>query len=77
MSDADFTRYGVTADDLKRVMNGHAKVKTSLVAIGEGANSAWLLDALPGRAHLVRRTEDIATVLRTILGSMLGGGGGL
>lgn len=53
--------------DLKRVMGGNPKVKCSLIAIGEGAEAAWLPKALPGRAFAVRDTTDIATTLRTIL----------
>lgn len=45
----------------------------SLIAIGEGAEAEWLPSALPGKAHRVKNTSDIATTLRTILSSMLGG----
>ncbi|KAM0790964.1 hypothetical protein ACM66B_004269 [Microbotryomycetes sp. NB124-2] len=73
ITDANFSRYGITAADLKRVMNANAKVKTALVAIGEGAEVTWLPKVLPGQAHRVANTGDIATTLRTILSSMLGG----
>ena len=52
-------------------MNSNPKVKTALIAIGEGAEAAWLPTVLPGRAYRVKETTDIATTLRAILGSML------
>lgn len=74
VTDANFERYGITGDDLKRVMDGNSKVKVSLIAIGEGAEATWLPKALPGRAYRVKETTDIATTLRAILGQMLTGG---
>ncbi|KAK4055403.1 hypothetical protein OIO90_003241 [Microbotryomycetes sp. JL221] len=73
ITDANFGRYGITATDLKRVLNSNPKVKTSLIAIGEGAEVEWLPKVLPGQAHRVKNTGDIATTLRTVLSSMLGG----
>jgi hypothetical protein len=67
ITDANFQRYGITESDLKRVMGGNPKVKCSLIAIGEGAEAAWLPKALPGRAFAVKETTDIATTLRAIL----------
>lgn len=52
-------------------MNSNPKVKTALIAIGEGAEAAWLPTVMPGRAFRVKETADIATTLRAILGSML------
>lgn len=46
---------------------------SSLIAIGEGAEAEWLPTALPGQAHRVKQTSDLATTLRTILSSALGG----
>ncbi|KAM0756043.1 hypothetical protein T439DRAFT_283415 [Meredithblackwellia eburnea MCA 4105] len=74
ITDANFSRYGITAEDLKLSMDSNPKVKCSLIAIGEGAEAAWLPKALPGRAYRVMNTTDIATHLRAILGQMLGGG---
>lgn len=73
ITDANFGRYGIEDEHLKRAMNSNPKVKSALIAIGEGAEAVWLPRALPGRAHRVQDTSDIATVLRTILGSMLTG----
>lgn len=74
LSDANFERYGITADHLKRAMEANPKVKTALVAFGEGAEATWLPTALPGKAHRVADTAGIPTALRAILSSMLGGG---
>ncbi|SCZ96734.1 BZ3500_MvSof-1268-A1-R1_Chr4-1g06667 [Microbotryum saponariae] len=73
ITDANLHRYGITPEDLKRAMTSNSKVKVSLVAIGEGAESEWLPKVLPGRCHAVKETADIATTLRSILGSMLTG----
>lgn len=73
VTDANVERYGITAEDLKRAMTSNSKVKTSLIAIGEGAEASWLPSALPGRAYRVKETADIATTLRTILRNMLDG----
>ena len=41
ISDANFGRYGITAQDLKRVMSRNPKVHTALICIGEGAEATW------------------------------------
>ena len=41
ISDANFGRYHITAQDLKRVMDRNDKVQTALICIGEGAEAAW------------------------------------
>ena len=41
LTDANFARYNITAEDLQRVMNRNPKVHTALVCIGEGAEAAW------------------------------------
>ena len=41
ITDANFGRYNITAEDLKRVMTKQPKVKTALICIGEGAEAAW------------------------------------
>jgi len=41
ISDANFSRYNITAEDLKMAMNRHPKVKTALICIGEGAEALW------------------------------------
>ncbi|KAK4700971.1 von Willebrand factor A domain-containing protein 8, partial [Phenoliferia sp. Uapishka_3] len=71
LTDANFARYGITADDLRTAMSSNPKVKVSLIAIGEGAEAAWLPKALPGQAYRVMNTTDIATNIRAILGAML------
>jgi von Willebrand factor A domain-containing protein 8 len=41
ISDANFGRYGITAQDLQRAMDREQKVKTALICIGEGAEATW------------------------------------
>jgi hypothetical protein len=42
ITDANFGRYSITAEDLKRCMNRDPKVHTALICIGEGAEVPWL-----------------------------------
>ncbi|VDB87134.1 unnamed protein product [Peniophora sp. CBMAI 1063] len=71
ITDANFSRYGITAEDLRRAMNRHPKVKIALICIGEGAEAAWVPKQFPGRAFRVAHTADIPKVLRGILTSMI------
>lgn len=71
ITDANFGRYGITAEDLKRVMYRQPKVKTALICIGEGAEAAWVPKYLPGRGFRVGNTADIPAVLRSILSTMV------
>ena len=41
VTDANFARYNITAEDLQRVMNRNPKVHTALICIGEGAEVSW------------------------------------
>ncbi|PIL28944.1 hypothetical protein GSI_08991 [Ganoderma sinense ZZ0214-1] len=41
ITDANFARYNITAEDLRRVMDRNPKVHTALICIGEGAEVAW------------------------------------
>lgn len=43
ISDANFGRYQITADDLKRAMDRNPKVHTALICIGDGAEATWLV----------------------------------
>lgn len=63
ITDANFERYGIKAEDLKRSMDGTAKVKCAMIAIGEGAEAEWLPKALPGRAYRVKVRSDAALLL--------------
>lgn len=54
ITDANFERYGIKAEDLKRAMEGNAKVKCAMIAIGEGAEAEWLPKVLPGKAYRVK-----------------------
>ncbi|ETW77425.1 hypothetical protein HETIRDRAFT_156533 [Heterobasidion irregulare TC 32-1] len=71
ISDANFSRYGITVEDLKRAMNRHPKVHTALICIGEGAEASWIPKNFPGRGFRVANTSDIPKVLRSILSSMI------
>ncbi|KAL0946287.1 hypothetical protein HGRIS_012537 [Hohenbuehelia grisea] len=71
ITDANFGRYGITADHLKRAMNLQPKVNSALICIGEGAEASWVTKALPGKAFRVADTGDIPTVLRSILSTMV------
>jgi hypothetical protein len=41
ITDANFGRYHITPEDLKRVMNKDPKVHTALICIGDGAEATW------------------------------------
>ncbi|KAH9929971.1 AAA domain-containing protein [Amylocystis lapponica] len=71
VTDANFSRYGITPEELQRVMTRHPKVHTALICIGEGAEALWLPKTLPGRSFRVSNTADIPAVLRSILSSMV------
>ncbi|KAI0327509.1 hypothetical protein GY45DRAFT_1355662 [Cubamyces sp. BRFM 1775] len=71
ITDANFARYGITAEDLQRVMNRNPKVHTALICIGEGAEVSWIPKNLPGRGYRVANTADIPAVLRSILSTMV------
>ncbi|TFK81956.1 hypothetical protein K466DRAFT_501194 [Polyporus arcularius HHB13444] len=71
LTDANFGRYNITAEDLQRVMNRNPKVHTALICIGEGAEASWIPKNLPGRGYRVSNTADIPAVLRSILSTMV------
>ena len=41
ITDANFGRYNISSDSLKRAMSLQPKVKTALICIGEGAEATW------------------------------------
>ncbi|TDL27843.1 hypothetical protein BD410DRAFT_781753 [Rickenella mellea] len=71
ITDANFARYDITAQDLKRPMDRHPKVHTALICIGEGAEAAWIPKNFQGRGFRVANTHDIPNVLRSILANMV------
>ncbi|KAH7915875.1 AAA domain-containing protein [Hygrophoropsis aurantiaca] len=71
ITDANFGRYQITPDEVKRVMLQNPKVHTALICIGEGAEVPWITKELPGRAFRVFNTTDIPIVLRSILSTMI------
>ncbi|KAI0074593.1 hypothetical protein K474DRAFT_1709721 [Panus rudis PR-1116 ss-1] len=71
ITDANFGRYNIAAEDLKRVMVKQPKVNTALICIGEGAEATWIPKYLPGKGFRVANTADIPTVLRSILSTMV------
>lgn len=52
ISDANFGRYQITADDLKRAMDRNPKVHTALICIGDGAEATWLVRFCIGSTYL-------------------------
>ncbi|EIW79654.1 hypothetical protein CONPUDRAFT_137936 [Coniophora puteana RWD-64-598 SS2] len=72
ISDANFGRYQITPEEIKKVMlRGDPKVHTALICIGDGAEVPWITKELPGRGFRVKNTADIPVVLRSILTSMV------
>ncbi|EKM57120.1 uncharacterized protein PHACADRAFT_92032 [Phanerochaete carnosa HHB-10118-sp] len=73
ITDANFGRYNITAEDLKRAMYRQPMVKTALICIGEGAEATWYVipKHLQGRGFRVGNTADIPAVLRSILSTMV------
>jgi len=71
ITDANFGRYFITPEDLKRVMNKDKKVHTALICIGDGAEQGWVTKALPGRGFRVSKASDIPNVMRSILSTMV------
>ncbi|KLO18907.1 hypothetical protein SCHPADRAFT_935748 [Schizopora paradoxa] len=71
ISDANFGRYQITAEDLKRVLHRNAKVRTALICIGEGAEAEWIPRHFQGKGFRVGDSHDIPKVLRSILSSFV------
>ena len=71
LSDANFERYGITKDDIRRSLTRNPKVHVALLAIGEGAETTWLPQVLPGKAFTVRQTGDLSRTIRTVLSATL------
>ncbi|KAI0786986.1 AAA domain-containing protein [Abortiporus biennis] len=71
ITDANFRRYNITPEELKRAMTKQPKVKTALICIGEGAEASWIPKQLPGKGFRVGNTADIPAVLRSILSTMV------
>ncbi|KZT08123.1 uncharacterized protein LAESUDRAFT_649814 [Laetiporus sulphureus 93-53] len=71
ITDANFGRYGITAEEVHKVMTRQPKVNTALICIGEGAEAVWVPKKLQGRGFRVSNTTDIPAVLRSILTTMV------
>jgi len=71
ISDANFGRYHITADDLKRVLHRNPKVRIALICIGEGAEAEWIPKNFQGKGFRVGDTHEIPKVLRSILSSFI------
>ena len=41
ITDANFSRYGITPEYLQRTFDRHPKVKKAIICIGEGAEVSW------------------------------------
>lgn len=71
ITDANFERYQITPEQLKKTMSKFPKVHASLICIGEGGESKDIAKALPGKAFPVARAADIPGVMRSILSTMV------
>lgn len=71
ISDANFDRYQITPEQLKKAMSKFSKVHASLICIGDGGESKYMSKALPGKAFTVARASDIPGVMRSILSTMV------
>jgi len=71
ITDANFSRYQITPEELTKAMKHNPKVNTALICIGEGAEASWITKSLPGRGFRVANTGDIPNVLRSILSTMV------
>lgn len=71
VTDANFSRYGITPEELTNAMKRDPKVHTALICIGEGAEATWITSRLPGRGFRVANTADIPIVLKNILTTMI------
>lgn len=41
ITDANFARYGIKPEELKKAMNRNPKVHSALICIGEGTEANW------------------------------------
>ncbi|TFK71122.1 hypothetical protein BDN72DRAFT_838036 [Pluteus cervinus] len=71
ITDANFSRYQITPEEVTGAMNRDPKVQTALICIGEGAEAVWIPKSLPRRGFRVKNTADIPVVLRSILTTMV------
>ncbi|KAI0703059.1 AAA domain-containing protein [Cytidiella melzeri] len=71
ITDANFGRYNISPQQLKRAMAMHPKVKTALICIGEGAEATWIPKQLPGSGFRVGNTAEIPAVFKSILSTMV------
>jgi von Willebrand factor A domain-containing protein 8 len=67
ITDANFGRYEISLEDLKRVMNRVPKVNTALICIGDGAEATWIPKNFPGRGFRVGNASELPVVLKSIL----------
>ncbi|EIN14530.1 hypothetical protein PUNSTDRAFT_118001 [Punctularia strigosozonata HHB-11173 SS5] len=71
ITDANFARYNITPQDLKRAMDKDKKVNTALICIGESSEAAWVSRQFPGRAFNVANTQDIPAAFQSLLSRLI------
>lgn len=72
LSDANLSRYGITAETLGAAMKADDKVKAAVIFIDKGgAEAGSIAQALPGRAFVAQDTKEIPRVLSDILTSLM------
>lgn len=72
LSDANLSRYGITAEHLGAALKRDDKVKAAVIFIDKGgAEAGNIAQALPGRAFVAQDTKEIPRILSDILTSLL------
>ncbi|UZJ54566.1 hypothetical protein CBS101457_003886 [Exobasidium rhododendri] len=71
LSDANLSRYGITAENLEKAMKTSEKVKVALICLDRGDEGKELARRLPGKAFQVSEMKSLPQVLSSILTTML------
>jgi hypothetical protein len=73
LTDANFARYDITPEDVRRAINRSSKVHACLLTVGDDAygESAWLPGALPGKAYRVKESRDLLQTITAVLSQSL------
>ena len=73
ISDADLQRYGIRASSWEGILGAVPDVETFVILLASRDEEAERIRAAlrPGRAHICRRTEELAPALKSILAAAL------
>lgn len=71
ITDANFQRYEIKPEDVRRAINRSPKVHACLLAVGDDSDAEWLPGALPGKAYRVRETKDLLRTMQAVLSQHL------